>query len=85
MQQQTLPISELNLPALVRDYLGADDNVRPFIDAFPGEETLKQKMARKAFDPAIRATLAERLRQQYAGLGGEAVPATSAHSRKTIR
>lgn len=73
MQQQTLPISELNLPALVRDYLGADDNVRPFIDAFPGEETLKQKMARKAFDPAIRATLAERLRQQYAGLGGEAV------------
>ncbi|MBL7942977.1 MAG: bacillithiol biosynthesis BshC, partial [Flavobacteriales bacterium] len=73
IRQQTVPFTELNLPALVRDYLLGEDNVKPFVDAFPDRSALEQRIQRRQFSDDYRKRLKSVLTRQYQGLEGEVV------------
>ena len=58
---QELPFT----PSLLKNLLGQDDKLRPFVSAFLSEESLVKAAKSRRFDPEIRKDLVDTITQQY--------------------
>jgi bacillithiol biosynthesis cysteine-adding enzyme BshC len=69
MQSEKLPLSDTRqFSSLLLDYLSGENKLRPFYDASPHPDSFNSQIEKKQLDPAIRNTLTDVLKEQYAGI-----------------